>query len=57
MVTNIRSISVGGYKHNFEGFYKNFTYPIFINKERMTTTQGVHANLIETLPFLLVLSW
>ena len=30
---------VDGYRHNYEGYYKNSIYQIFINSGRMTTTQ------------------
>ena len=36
MVTHVISIDVGGYKHNFEDFYENFTYPMTINNIRTT---------------------
>ena len=36
MVTHVMSIDVGGYKHNFEDFYENFTYPMTINNIRTT---------------------
>ena len=40
-------------KLNFEGFCENFTYLMFINKKRMTKTQGVYTNVWEALSFLL----
>ena len=57
MVTHIRSMDVGGYRHNYEGFYEKFTYHMSINRERMTKTQGAHASLIEILSLLMFLSW
>ena len=39
-ISHIRSIDISRYRHNYEGFFENFIYPIFINKGRMTATQG-----------------
>ena len=33
-----RSMDVGGYRHNYEGFYKKISYQMSINRGRMTTT-------------------
>ena len=43
---HIRSIDIGRYRHNYEGFCEKFIYPKFISKEKMTTTQGAHASLV-----------
>ena len=51
------SMDVDGYRHNYEGFYEKFIYQIFVNRERMNTTQGAHASLLRILSFLLFLSW
>ena len=32
----MRSLDIGGYKHNDEGFYKKFTYQMFMNWGRTT---------------------
>ena len=56
-VTHIRSMDVGGYRHNYEGFYEKTSYQISINRGRMTTTQGAHASLVGILSFLLFFSW
>ena len=48
---------VGGYRHNYEGFYEKISYQISINRGRTTTTQGAHASLVRILSFLLFLSW
>ena len=50
MVIHIRSMDISRYRNNYEGFYEKFTYLIFINSERMTTTQGGNS------PFCLFLS-
>ena len=55
-VTQIRSINVGGYRHNYEDFYKKSIYQISISRERMTTAEGAHASLVGILSFLLFLS-
>ena len=31
-------MDVGGYIHNYQGFYKKFTYQMSINTERTTKT-------------------
>ena len=33
-----KAIDVGGYIHNYEGFYEKFTYQMSINQGRMITT-------------------
>ena len=55
-ITRIRSMNVGRYRHNNETFYEKFVYQISINKGRMTTTQGVHADFMRILSFLFFLS-
>ena len=35
----MRSMEVGRYRHNNEGFNKKFTYQMSINRGRTTTTQ------------------
>ena len=32
-------MDVGGYKHNYEGFYEKTSYQISINREKTTTTK------------------
>ena len=49
----MRSIDVGGYKYNDEGFYEKFTYQMYINRERMIITQGAHACIVRIISFLL----
>ena len=39
------------------GFFEKSVYQISINRERMTTTQDVHASLVGILSVLLFLSW
>ena len=56
MVTHIRYIDVDGYRHNYEDFYEKSTYHMSMNRERTTTTKGVHASLVEILSFHLFLS-
>ena len=56
-VTHVRSMDVGGYKHNYKGFYKKSTYQMSIYRGRMTTNKGSHASLMEILSFLFFLSW
>ena len=46
MVTYIRSIDVGVYRHNYEGFYEKTSYQMSINRGRMTTNQGAYASLV-----------
>ena len=36
-------MDIGGYRHNYEGFYEKTSYQMSINKGRTTTTKGVHA--------------
>ena len=50
-------MDVGGYRHNYEGFYEKTLYQMSINKGRTTTIEGAHASLVEILSFLLFLSW
>ena len=50
-------MDVGGYRHNYEGFYEKTSYQMSINKGRTTTTQGAHASLVGILSILLFLSW
>ena len=45
-------MDVGGYRHNYEGFYKKITYQMSINRERMTTSQGSHESLVRIFFFL-----
>ena len=37
-------------KYNFEGFYENFTYLMFINKRIIITINSVHTNLVINSP-------
>ena len=46
-------MDVGGYTHNYEGSFTKSTYQMSINRERTTTTQGVHASLVGILSLLL----
>ena len=50
-------MDVGGYRHNYEGFYEKTSYQMSINRGRTTTTQCDHASLVGILSFLLFLSW
>ena len=50
-------MDVGGYRHNYEGFYEKTSFQMSINKGRTTTTEGAHATLVGILSFLLFLSW
>ena len=50
-------MDVGGYRHNYEGFYEKTLYQISINRWRTTTTEGTHASLVGILSILLHLSW
>ena len=56
-VIHIRSMDVGGYKHNYEGFYKKTSYQMSINRGRTITIEGAHASLVGILFILLFLSW
>ena len=38
-------------------FIKKTSYQMYINRGRMTTTQGAHASLMRILSFLIFLSW
>ena len=49
-------MDVGGYRHNYEGFYEKTSYQMSINRGRTTTTKGAHASLVGILSFLLFLS-
>ena len=44
-------MDVGGYRHNYEGFYEKTSYQMSINRGRTTTTKGAHAALWEFSPF------
>ena len=46
-----------GYRHNYEGFHKKTIHHVYINKGRMTITQGAHTSLVRILSFLLYFSW
>ena len=35
----MRSMDIGGYRHNYEGFYEKTSYQMSINMGRMTTTE------------------
>ena len=48
-------MDVGGYRHNYDGFYGKTSYQMSINRGRMTTTKGAHASLVEILSILLFL--
>ena len=56
-VTHIRFMDVGGYRHNYEGFYEKTSFQMSINRGRTTITEGAHASLVGILSFLLFLSW
>ena len=49
--THISSINVGGYRHNYEGFYEKILYQMSINRGRATTNKGAHASPGEFSPF------
>ena len=53
----MRFMDVGGYRHNYEGFYEKTSYQMSINRGSTTTTKGAHASLVGILSFLLFLSW
>ena len=57
MVTHIRSIDANECKHNFKKFYKNFIIGKYINKWKINTLRVLILALLETLSFLLILSW
>ena len=44
-------MDVGGYRHNYEGFYEKSSYQMSINRGRTTTTKGDHASLVRILSF------
>ena len=48
-------MNVGGYRHNYTGFYKKFIYQMSINRGRTASTYSVHASLVGILSFLLFL--
>ena len=48
-------MDVGGYRHNYEGFYEKTSFQMSINRGRTTTTEGAHASLVGILSFLLFL--
>ena len=50
-------MDVGGYRHNYEGFYEKSTCQMFKNRDKTTTTLGAHARLVRILSFILFLSW
>ena len=50
-------MDVGGYRHNYEGFYEKTSFQMSINRGRMTTTGGAHESLVGILSILLFLSW
>ena len=52
-----KSMDVGGYRHNYEGFYEKNAYQMSINRGRTTTTEDAHAILVGILSILLFLSW
>ena len=56
MVTHIRLMDVGGYRHNNKGFCKNFTFLKSINRGRTTIVEVHNASLVELLLSLLFLS-
>ena len=44
-------MDVGGYRHNYEGFYEKFTYQMFINNGRTTITHSAHASRVRIFFF------
>ena len=42
-------MDVGGYRHNYEGFYEKTSFQMSINRGRTTTTKGAHASLVGIL--------
>ena len=50
-------MDVGGYRHNYEGFYEKTSYQMSINSGRMITTRGAHASLVRIISFLLFISF
>ena len=56
-MTHIRSMNVGGYRHNYEGFYEKTSFQMSINRGIMTTSEGAHTSLVGILSFLIFLSW
>ena len=47
-------MDISGYKHDYEGFCENFTYPISINKGKTTKTEGIHRNFVGNSLFSLL---
>ena len=41
-------MDIGGYRHNFEGFWEKFTYLMSINKEKMNTIEGAHTKFMKS---------
>ena len=41
-----KSMNIGGYKHDFEGFCEKFTYLISKNKRRMRTPKCTYAKFV-----------
>ena len=48
-------MDIGGYRHNYNGFYEKASFQMSTNRERTTTTEGAHASLVGILSFLLSL--
>ena len=46
-------MDVGRYRQNYEEFYEKTSFQMSINRGRMTTTEGAHANLVGILSILL----
>ena len=44
-------MNIGLYRHNYEGFYEKTSSYMSINRERTTTTLGVHTSLVGILSF------
>ena len=58
MFTRKRSMDIGGYKYNYNGFYKQkSTYQMPINKGRITKIQGARVSLVRIFSFFLFFSW
>ena len=47
----MRSMDIGGYRHNFEGFNEKFTSIMSISNERTITLNSAHVNLVVDSPF------
>ena len=54
--SHMSSMNNGYSIHYFTSFFKNFIYPMSINKGRTTTTQGAHTNFMKNLSFLFFFS-